>query len=225
MSLDKLGLTLYDFLGRLFPGLVILFMLSVLEATFSESSILSFSSINEYLILATIFAYFLGHICHALGAFVRQKFYRYFTDQKNKLRPEIINQVRAVAKDTYGIELKQGEDLTNLDIYILAENWIETSGAGDQKEIFIAQEGFYKGTMVAVFLLSITAFISLIKGGMMFQLEPGEITQISFLQTCVFGAVGLISTLLFRERFMFFNRLKINKILVTFLASVEQLKP
>jgi hypothetical protein len=196
----------------------------MIEATFSESSMLSFSIISDNLILVAIFAYFLGHICHALGALLRNKFFKYFSDQKNRLRREIVEQARRVAQETYGIELKQGQNLTNLDIYILAENWIEATGKGEQKEIFVAQEGFYRGTMVAVFLLSIAVFLSLIEGGMMFQLEPGDITQISFLQTCVFGVTGGIATLLFRERFLFFNRLKINKILVTFLASVKQSK-
>ncbi len=61
MGLDKISVTLYDLLGYLLPGYVLLLASSVAEASYWErSSLFSVSSIGHNPVLAAIAAYFLG---------------------------------------------------------------------------------------------------------------------------------------------------------------------
>ena len=79
MVSDKLSLTLFDILGYLLPGFVVLFTLSLLEATFSaNSSLLSLTALGGNIFLFSIVSYYLGHVCHIVATTIKDTFFQIF---------------------------------------------------------------------------------------------------------------------------------------------------
>ncbi len=71
MSLDKISLTLYDFLGYLLPGYILTFVCSLVESTFFGSDLFSLSRISNNVLPFTVVAYFLGYVAHNIGSLLR----------------------------------------------------------------------------------------------------------------------------------------------------------
>lgn len=222
MSIENIGLTLYDFLGYLFPGYVLVLVCTVVESSFGDSDVLSLASLGTNFVIVTIVAYFLGQISHAVGSVLKSRFYKLFINQKNRLSNPIYCRVQEAAQEAYSIPLCPEQRLDALETYMLADNYLLAFGASSERDILMAREGFHKGSMVAFALLSLALGGSLFVGGARIQTQPGRFIELSQVGTVLVAAGTLACALLFRKRFAFFNRVKINSVLLSFLALYEK---
>lgn len=222
MSIESIGLTLYDFLGYLFPGYVLVLACSVLEASLGDSDLLRLSNLSGNFVSVTIVAYFLGQVSHAIGSVLKNRLYRWFTDRNNRLSDPIYGRVQTAVQEAYSIPLCSEQRLDALETYMLADQYLAAFGASGERDVLMAREGFHKASMVAFALLSLAVVGSLLVGGARIQTEPGASIQLSPVATLVVGVAGLGCAALFRGRFAFFNRVKINTVLLSFLAVYER---
>jgi len=247
MVSDKLSLTLFDILGYLLPGFVVLFTLSVLEATFLKtSSLLSLNALGGNIFLFSIVAYYLGHVCHIvatktkdtffevfkpvtdskvdlgrLGKF-KQAIYRRFNRKEDRLSKPIYNRLRQVVQETYQIPLGEGEKLTTLENYLLSDSYILASGCEDERNSLMVREGFFKSSTIAFVFLALASWLSLFVGGLVIQVEAGQVYTLNSGLTVAVAVVTSIAFFLFRDRFNYYNRIKLNNTYLLFLAYREK---
>lgn len=218
MSLDKIGLTLYDFLGYLLPGYVWVFVFSVVESTFGSTSFLSLSTLGENMLLVTLASYFLGHASHAIGSVLKQWRRKWFSSSENRLSSSLYDQVQKGAQAAYGIKLSQPDKLGTLETYLLADCYVVASGGSRERDILLVREGFYKAGMVAFALLLLVSLVSIFAGGMTIQTQPRVFAELSIGTTVALTFFVIFLTFIFRRRFAFFGRVKVNNTLLIFLA-------
>jgi hypothetical protein len=223
MGLDKFSVTLYDLLGYLLPGYVLLTLCSFIEATFWTSGVFALSRLNHASILSLILAYFLGHVSHGLAAWLKLTKPGWFKDGAYTLTPAIRKRVTEALKKVYGLEVKE-EDLSRLEVYLLADNYILANGGSVERDILTAREGFFKASMTALALVTIALPLSLFTAPR-FQISPGSYIFPSTITVVVFTACAVLLTALFRRRFIFFNCAKNNNALLTFLALTVRTEP
>lgn len=226
--LDKLSLTLYDLLVSILPGYVLIFTLSVIEATFIGSSVICLSRINDNPFIFTVIAYFLGQASHSTGDLVKKNFGSLFKDKNNPLSTSgkptehdnvlyeiIINAL----KSTYHIQLAPNSELNDLQVTLLADNYVLAKGGSQERDIMIAREGFFKASMIAFGIFSLTSLVSVImKGKIVLQTVPGNITTLYCGAAIIILLISVFLTYLFMQRFIFFNRIRKNLSLLLFLA-------
>lgn len=222
MNLDKISLTLYDFLGYLLPGYVLIFACSLIESTLLGSNLFALSCISDNLLPFSVLAYFLGQAGHRISSLLKEWRYGWFSDRSYRLSTPVFERVREIAKDAYGVKLDAGAKLDTLETYLLADSYVVASGSSAERDILMAREGFCKTSMVAFGFLSAVLFSSLAVGGTKIQTRPGTFTQLTWITTTVLAVVTFCMTLLFRRGFVFYNRIKINNTLLTFLALREK---
>lgn len=219
MDFEKFGLTLYDLLGYLLPGFVLIFACLLAESTFLvESRLLTLSWMADTLLLSGVIAYFLGHAAHALGSGLKDICPPIFTSRKSLPNSEIFDLVQETLKEVYEIELEEGEKLSSLDAYLLADNYVIGSEKSAERDILMAREGFFKSSMVSFTILFLVLLISLFWGGVRIQLDSGVCTHLQPSSTAVLAGCVLGLTVIFWRRFIFFNRAKINAVYFSFLA-------
>lgn len=219
MGLDKISVTLYDLLGYLLPGYILLLACSVAEASFWESSLFALSRISHNPVLCIVVAYFLGQTSHAIGSWIKIKRYKWFDDRgAYSLNPEIRKRAVEVLEETYGLKLKDDQKLSKIDRYLLADSFIVASGGSVERDILTAREGFFKASTVAFGILGLTVLSSSFVPVPRIQVSPGAFifpTRVSVIALTIFFFLLLW---LFRQRFIFFNCVKNNNALLTFLA-------
>jgi hypothetical protein len=219
MGLDKIGVTLYDLLGYLLPGYVLLVACSVAEASFWASSLFALSRISHNLILSTISAYFLGQASHAVGSWIKTRKPKWFDNRGSyRLSPAILEQVSQVIKETYGLKLDEDKKLSKMDKYLLADSYILASGGSVERDILMAREGFFKASVVAFATLGIIIFASLFAPVARIQFQPGVFIFPSKISIIALTLFIFSLVWLFWQRFIFFNCVKTNNALLTFLA-------
>lgn len=247
MVSDKLSLTLFDILGYLLPGFVVLFTLSLLEATFSgNSSLLSLTALGGNIFIFSIVSYYLGHVCHIVATTIKDNFFRIFkpvsesekdTGQtakftqaiyhrlnrnENRLSQPLFNRLRQLVQETYHIPLGEGEKLTTLENYLLADSYILASGCEDERNSLMVREGFFKSSTVAFVILALTTWGSLFAGGLHIQIEAGQVQNLGSGMTVFLAVIATIMSLLFRNRFTYYNRMKLNNTYLLFLSYREK---
>lgn len=218
MSLDKISVTLYDLLGYLLPGFVLLLVFSIAEASFfGNSSLFALPRIEQHPLISSIFAYFLGHASHGAGSWLIDKRHKWFAYKGFKLSPAVMRRVSQTINETYRLEMEEDEKLSSAETYFLADSYIVAHGGSTERDILTAREGFYKATMIAFAVLFITllstAFIRT-----RIQIQSGVFTTVNWVGTILISAGVLLLVGLFRQRYMFFNCIKKSNTMRTFLA-------
>ncbi len=219
MSLEKLGLTLYDFLGYLFPGFVLVMAGSIIEASFLKTDLLALSSIGSLIYVHIITSYFLGHISHRIGSLLKDRFWKLFLDRGGRISPELLASVDKGIEEAYGLTMTTDKAKRALERYQLADSYLVVSGGSNERDVLMALEGFQKGSMVAFLFLSLTLLSTLFVGGASVQPASGVYAPLGIWVTVIFGIGFFIVALLFRNSFLFYNRVKNNSILLEFLAA------
>lgn len=219
MGLDKISVTLYDLLGYLLPGYVLLLACSVAEASYWGSSVFALSRVSRNPILAAVVAYFLGQVSHAVGSWIKTKKYKWFYDPGSyRLHPEVAERVSQALQETYGLKLDEDKKLSKIDRYVLADSYIVASGGSVERDILTAREGFFKASVVAFAALALITFSMLFAPIPRFQIQPGTYVVPKRLGVITLTVLFLLIVWLFRQRFIFFNCIKTNNALLTFLA-------
>jgi hypothetical protein len=221
MNSEKLNLTLFDILGYLLPGFLVIFCLSLIESTFFHSSLLSLASLGNDWFLVTLAAYFSGHICHIIASLVKVGFINHL-GAKNRSENYLYKKFKQAAISTYQLDLKEADNLSSLDFYLLADSYVVASGGSDERNSLIVREGFYKTTTIAFGFLFLTTLCSIFSGGLKVQMEIGNVLYLGIITTIVLVVISFLIFLIFGNRFIFYNRMKLNNTYLLFLAYQEK---
>lgn len=216
--MDKISVTLYDILGYLLPGCLLLCATSLTEATFVGSHHLSFSAMTANPALSAVACYFLGAIAHSIGSIIKDRKPHLFRDKDNRLDTDILERAKEIARDLYGLAGEGKRELTDLEMYLLADSYVIARGRLVEREVLQAREGYYKASMVAMAVLSLVLMCAGIFGGVAVQFGPKSVATLSRVATLSSGLAGVILTLVFRRSFRFFNRVKVNNTILLFMA-------
>lgn len=250
MDTKNLGLTLFDILSYLLPGLVLLTCFSLIEATYIHTSFLDISKLTTNGVITTLLAYFLGHVCYSLASYSKNFFYNLFKKPKNNENKnhfkKLLNRIRywiykiafgnqdnglsdslyQVAKnaiiDTFHLDSEEIGKTTTMERFLLADSYVLASGGGDERMSLLVREGFYKSATVAFALLSVTFISSLFIGGISVQIEGGKFQMIGFDFSLGITIFLIFITVMFGDRYKFFNRMKMNNTYILFLAYREK---
>ena len=218
MGLDKISVTLYDLLGYLLPGYVLLFTCSIAEASSQVGDLVALSRISHNLVLSAIVSYFLGQISHAIGSWIKLKRNSPLKSTTYQLGPEITARISQVVMETYGLDLKDDQKLSKNEIYLLADSYIVAAGGLVERDILTAREGFFKASMVSFAALGVTLLGASLMITPQLQIRPGVFISFTRLSSILMSVCLFLLVLLFRQRFIFFNCIKRNNSLLTFLA-------
>lgn len=214
MTFDKITLTLFDVLSYLLPGFVLLFTFSVIESTFFDTGLLAFSNLESGWLLFSVVAYFLGQTCHRIGSAIKKLKPSWFENQKQRLARPLYYYIRGLLAEMHPIEFKEGERLHSFETYLIAESYVVASGKNAELDSLLTREGFHKTSMVAFGLTSIAFFSALFVGGVRIQVNPTAYTDLGLIGTLFSLILLLVMTTTFWQGFVFYNRLKINNILM-----------
>ncbi len=220
MNFEKISVTIYDILGYILPGFVVLFAISLIEATFLRSHVLYLERLAHNPVIATVIAYFLGQVSHAIASWLKVKRRVWFTDEKNRLSKPVLARTEEELRAFYGINLTDGCFLNTLEMYQLAEGYVAVSGGFSDRAVYLAREGFAKAGMVAMFFLFGTLVSCAVSGGAVVRLSssPSDMVELSWIGTASCALLVIWMALIFRRQFLFFSRLKNNYTLLAFLA-------
>jgi hypothetical protein len=86
------------------------------------------------------------------------------------------------------------------------------------RDTYLAMEGFYRGAMVAFAFMAAIFLSTIISGGFHIQKSPGDIVFGNQCLALILTILSIGLTLLFRNRYLFFNRIKMNDTYLYFLA-------
>ena len=242
MSLDKINVTLYDLLGYLLPGFILLFACSVAESTFGSTQVLTLSHLISYPLPSAIAAYFLGHICHGIGSGLQERFrvVRYsspaplpsrnpfmrvkrwllkeLTTTSTSLDEPIFDRVLTVACETYGLKTEDVEAKKRLNAYSLSDNYLVVAGGFFERDVLQSREGFYKASSAAFVLLCLVCCVAIFFGGVRIQTQPSVYELCPALESLALSLGSFAVAWLLWKRFVFFNSLKKSNTLLMFLA-------
>jgi len=220
MNLEKITTTIYDILGYVIPGFIVLFAFCIADASFVHSHSLCLQRLSKHPVFTTVLAYVSGLVCHVIAAWLKTQFPRHFDSSKNRISERISARVHAELHEFYSIPKSEEQNLSTLETYQLSEAYSSVSGGFADREVYMAHEGFSKSAMVSTFFLGIIAFATVFMGGTVIQIGTSPITYVHFnWWGTLVGSLGILGiTILFKKRFLFFNRLKNNYTLLAFLA-------
>ena len=123
---------------------------------------------------------------------------------------------------TYQLDSKETDKLNSLDYYLLADSYVVASEGSDERNSLMVREGFYKTSTVAFGLLFLTTIGSIFAGGLKVQMEIGNMLHMGIIATVVLAVNWLLLFLIFGNRFIFYNRMKLNNTYLLFLAYHEK---
>jgi hypothetical protein len=217
MSIDKLAIGVYDFLGYLLPGYVVLVACSIIESTFVRTWFLSLEFIVKSPIAFAAIAYFMGHVAHAVASGITKRAKRLIQAPTKRLAEPIASVVKSELDATYG-EAIHAANLSKLDVYMLADAYVLASGGGAERDMLIAREGFFKQSVAAFALVTLVLLAADARGGVLVQTRPGVVYGLGFLPSVLVTVFVIAIAALFRLRFGFYHRIKIDNTLRLFLA-------
>ena len=220
MNLDKVGITLYDLIGYLLPGYVWLIALSIIEATFLRSTVLSLSNFGRHAVPFTVVAYYLGQISHSLGSQLQVWKKDWFKKDDTLMGAFVAERVEQILKEMY--VFKDQAKLDKRHTVLLAEGYVLASGGSPERDVLQSREGFFKASMVGVGFLALTLVCTLVKHGVHLHINPQLIVQYSPGKSALMAFALSGVALLFRGRMNFFRAIRENTSLALFLAHRER---
>lgn len=248
MNFDKISVTLYDLLGYLLPGYILVIALAVLESTFLGSTLLTLQGIKSNPLPFSVVAYFLGQFCHAMGTTLKTKLRPHSktiqdkisefptgTGQKRRLKkwlaiiepcgaPMDENLEAEVEKEICAAfeltpnQLGEGGSRRDLNTYLLADGFILALGVGGEREIFQAREGFFKAATIAFLVLAALFGSSILVGGASINRTATDTAGVNWWQAVLLGSACFGFALIAWGRRAFFSCLKKTHVKLLFLA-------
>ncbi len=219
MNLEKTTISLFDLFGYILPGFLTLITVILLISTLFDDSLMTISALSSNWVFTTIIAYFFGQICHSIGSWVKDKKPNWFKSKNDKrLSDPLYYHVRNSLVKSCKLELEEKQKIDSLETYILAESYVVANGKTNERDSLLAREGFHKTSMIAFAILTLVLSITLFFGGAKINISPNNISYANIWQTSTLVLLSLLSTLIFRRRFIFFNQLKITNILLLALS-------
>ncbi len=248
MNFDKISVTLYDLLGYLLPGYILVMALAVLESTFLGSTLLTLQGIKSNPLPFSVVAYFLGQFCHAMGTTLKTKLRPHAKTIQQKIGESSITTRRkrrlerwlavvepcgapidenletevekeiCAAFEITPDQLGEAGSRRDLNTYLLADGFILASGVAGEREIFQAREGFFKAATVAFLLLAALFGASILVGGASINRTATDAVGVNWWQALTLGGACFGFALIAWGRCAFFSCLKKTHVKLLFLA-------
>ena len=220
MDLSKIVVTVYDVFGYLLPGYIVLFALSLAESTFTSTWFLSLSLFSVHALPFAVAAYLSGQASHAVASLLTEskRCRTWIQAPRERLGAPLYATVRAEVDAAYGRSVKTTGAADTLEPYLLADAYVVAAGAGVERDLLTAREGFFKQAIVAFVALAVVLVLCLLAGGAVVQTRPGLLTPLGFWPTLTLTALTIGVCALFRLRFGFYHRIKMNNTMLLFLA-------
>lgn len=215
--MDKITVTLYDILGYLLPGYIVLVAISLAASTFAASSVLPLSAFTAKALALALAAYYCGALTHNVGSMLKNRWPKCFSSKKHRLDAVCLDSARKRAREVFGLPDTKTE-LNSLDLFILADSFVSVSGKCSDREILTAREGFCKGSMVAFAILTVVLCASIFASGIRIQMDQHTAVSLNWITSSVLALAAALVTCVFRRGFVFFNRIKVNNTILWFLA-------
>jgi hypothetical protein len=220
VDLNKIAVTLYDVFGYLLPGYVVLLACSIVEATFIGTWFLSLSLFGSHALPFAVAAYFMGQISHAIASSLTEakKLRPLIQAPRERLSAPLYAAVRAELDAAYGAGIELSRGTTTLEPYLLADAYLTVAGAGAERDLLMAREGFFKQSVVAFAILTLVLVAATVTGGAEIQSRPGLLNAVSLWPSFLAALLVGLVTAMFRLRFGFYHRIKMNNTMLLFLA-------
>jgi hypothetical protein len=230
VDLNKIAVTLYDVFGYLLPGYVVLLAGSLVESTFFGTWFLSLSLFGGHPVPFAIAAYFMGQVSHAIASWLTEskRLRTVIQAPRERLAPPLYSAVRAELEAAFGPRVDLDRSTGALEPFLLADAYLTAVGAGAERDLLSAREGFFKQSVVAFAVLALVLLgAAVAAGGATVQSRPGVLTGLRFWPTLLSALLVASVAALFRLRFGFYHRVKMNNTMLLFLAhrSKERNKP
>lgn len=213
-----LQLTLYDIFGYFFPGLIVLFALTILfwALFWPTSAYVVYTDFSAPIIaILVLIAYLAGHLAQACGNFL-EKLPRARDVLEKKLL--IDDQLGPALNKALGQRFGHGaEKLTPRETYRLCDQALVHHGSFGEREIFVYREGFYRGVCIALAVLTFGLLVRLVR-------LPARLWILDAPTDIPFGALVLVILLaalgawLCFRRYLRFAEYRIRTCLLRFLA-------
>lgn len=219
MDLSKFTLALFDIFAYLLPGLALLVILSLVEATFLKTSLLPLSRLGTLPALIILVAYYLGHLIHTLGILVTSKIACLSVPRGGDLSDAVFKQLRDRVVKVYDLDVSTMVDqkLGTLDTYKLADSYIVARDKTAERESLHVRAAFACGSMVIFALLSLVATLAFLDGGLAVRVTD----KAEALDTSLTAAIAVFAgwaSYAFWLRYKEFSLLRRSSIYTLFMA-------
>lgn len=214
--LENFAFTLYEIFGYLLPGGVALLALMLLYwALFVPLVPLGIASFQMSLgawTLVVVMSYALGHAVQALG----NKLLRRIEDAALSTGVDaVINQKgRKLAAELLGIP---AEKIEAKWLYRTLDEYAVQNGKPGDRDMFIYREGFYRGTCIALFLLSVALLIRLAFPGASIQFTKW-LFAVSSWQLLLTATIAAALGWLFLQRYKRFAAYRVTRAVLAALV-------
>ena len=224
MNIEKTSITLFDIVGYILPGFVLIIAISILVSSICDGYLLYLSDLNSNWIIVTIAAYFLGQLSHRIGSWIKIRKPNWFRSRSMGLSDHLYYHVRNSLVRACNIELEDDQKITTLETYILAESIVVAKGRTEERDSLLAREGFHKTSMTAFAFFTLIFLLVTMFGGAIISISPGVIIETNIWQSTLFTVISFVFAIVFRQGFVFYNRLKITNILLLALTLLDDNK-
>ena len=220
MDLSKFTLALFDIFAYLLPGIALLGILSLTEATFLKSSLLPLSRLGTLPVLVILVAYYLGHLVHTLGVLLTRKDSWLAVAPGGDLSDALFKQLRERVVKVYELDVTPMRDqkLGTLDTYKLADSYIVARDKTAERESLHVRAAFALSSMVVFALLTLVALLSLGVGGIALRVSPSSREVLGPAMSVLVLLFACLATYAFWKRFEYFTLLRRSSIYTLFMA-------
>ncbi len=219
--IEKLNATLYDVLGYLLPGLIVLGALAIAEATFFDGRFLSIETIHQRWVLFMLIAYYLGHAVQSIAANLQSRFHTRLTSTKGRLGMPLYNQAKNMVRERHHFSDEEMKSIHTYEVCLLSDAYTVMSAASGERDVLVSREGFYRGSTVAFLVLCGVLLVAGIHGGAHFYSTPDARWDVDRVETLMLSVGSLLVAILMFDRFKFFNRAKNNFSQLVYLLSKD----
>lgn len=219
MDLSKFTLALFDVFAYLLPGIALLGILSLVEATFLGSSLLPLSRLGTLPVLMMLVAYYLGHLVHALAVLLTEKVPWLCAPKGGDLSDAVFKQLRDRVVKVYELDVTDmpGQKLGTLDTYKLADSYIVARDKTAERESLHVRAAFARSSMVVFALLALVALLSFWSGGLAVRVTSTT-EVLSPVMSAVVAFFAGLAAYAFWVRFKSFTLLRRSSIYTLFMA-------
>lgn len=219
MDLSKFTLAVFDIFAYLLPGLVLLVLASVIEATFFSSQVLALGRLGQLPVPGLIAAYFLGHLGHGLGTVLTKRIRGLDAPRGGDLPRAVFDQIRARVVQTFEIDLEALPDrkLDALSTYKFADSFVVAKDKAAERESLLLREAFALSSMGAFAAWGLVGIAALLfQEGLAYQLTAR--TTLERGPTLALAVLAFLIAAAFWRRYVHFALIRRSSIYTLFMA-------
>jgi hypothetical protein len=212
---NNIKVSLYDLFGYFFPGAIFCIALGILfwSLFFADKFVFPFTIAKVFGIFLLLVAYLAGHLVQAIANRTCRTSPR-IMEAMATLPDQIKVGVRYEISRKYDLKASELKDEW---VYWLSDYAFTRIGSVDNKVIFEAREGLYKGLFVSFAALSVSLFVRMLAPAKM-QIQS-TVIWLPWYRILALAAICLAACPLLYQRYKRFSRYKILESVLGFLTA------